>query len=39
MGLAKPPAIVGVKSNCLAFFIHSQVAIKHPFSLFEENGG
>ena len=30
----KSPAIVGVKSNCLAFFfIHSQGAIKHPFSL------
>ena len=37
MGLAKSPAIVGVKSHCLAFFIHLQCAIKHPFSL--ENGG
>ena len=35
----KSPAIVGVKSNCLAFFIHSQGAIKHPFSLVVENGG
>ena len=35
----KSPAIVGVKSNRLAFFIHSQGAIKHPFSLVVENGG
>ena len=33
-GWQKSPAIVGVISNCLAFFIYSQVAIKHPFSLF-----
>ena len=40
MGLQKLPAMVGVKSNCLAFFIiHSQGAIKHPFSLIVENGG
>ena len=40
MGLQKSPAIVGVKSNCLAFFInHSQGAIKHPFSLVVEKGG
>ena len=38
MGLAKSLAIVCVKSN-LAFFIHSQGAIKHPFSLVVENGG
>ena len=35
----KSPAIVGEKSNCLAFFIHSQGAIKDPFSLVVENGG
>ena len=32
-GWQKSTAIVGLKSNCLAFFIHSQGAIKHPFSL------
>ena len=38
-GWQKSPAIVGVKSNCLAFFIHSQGAIKDPCSLVVENGG
>ena len=32
-------AIVGMKSNCLAFFIHSEGAIKHLLSLVVENGG
>ena len=36
-GWQKSPAIVGVKSNCLAFFNHSQGAIKHPYSLDVEN--
>ena len=35
----KSQAIVGVKSNCPDFFIHSQDDIKHPFSLVVENGG
>ena len=39
-GCQKSPAIVDVKSNCLAFFfIHSQGAIKHPSFLVPENGG
>ena len=39
-GWQKSPAIIGVKYNCLsAFFIRSQGAIKHPFSLVVENGG
>ena len=29
----------GVKSICLAFFIHSQDAIKHLFSFVVETGG
>ena len=37
--LAKIAAIVGVKSKCLSFFIHSQGVIKHHFSLVVENGG
>ena len=38
-GWLKLAAIVGVKSTCLASCIHSQGAIKHPFSLVVENGG
>ena len=38
-GWRKSAGIVGVKTNCLAFFIHSQGAIKHPSSLVVENGG
>ena len=39
MGLAKSLANIGMKSNCLAFFILLHGAIKHPLSLFVENGG
>ena len=38
-GWQKSPVIVGVISNCLVFFIHSQGAIKHILSLIMENSG